>query len=142
MECPQQACGRIFNCNTRFVDETPNATQSIEYRLNAKSVALHLLQGPILSTDRVVSPRTICVRAHDARLSEIRGGRMGSPIVKRSVGIAGHKTSISLEDNFWAGLKFVAGEKKLTLSELVAAIDEQREHDNLSSAIRQFLFDY
>jgi predicted DNA-binding ribbon-helix-helix protein len=67
---------------------------------------------------------------------------MGSPIVKRSVGIAGHKTSISLEDNFWAGLKFVAGEKKLTLSELVAAIDEQREHDNLSSAIRQFLFDY
>jgi predicted DNA-binding ribbon-helix-helix protein len=67
---------------------------------------------------------------------------MGSAVVKRSVVIAGHKTSVSLEDNFWAGLKFVAGEKSLTLSELLAAIDEQRQQDNLSSAIRQFLFDY
>jgi len=67
---------------------------------------------------------------------------MGSPVVKRSVVVAGHKTSISLEDNFWAGLKFVAREKRLTLSELVAAIDERREHGNLSSAIRQYLFDH
>ena len=54
---------------------------------------------------------------------------MESAVAKRSVAIAGHKTSVSLEDKFWAGLKFVAAEKNLTISELLAAIDEQREHE-------------
>jgi predicted DNA-binding ribbon-helix-helix protein len=67
---------------------------------------------------------------------------MASDVVKRSVVIAGHKTSVSLEDDFWAGLKFVAGEKRLTISELLSAIDEQRQQDNFFSAIRQFVFNY
>jgi predicted DNA-binding ribbon-helix-helix protein len=67
---------------------------------------------------------------------------MKSPVVKRSIVIAGHKTSVSLEDAFWKGLKDIAGGRDTTLSELVASIDTERRHGNLSSAIRLFVLDY
>jgi len=67
---------------------------------------------------------------------------MKSPVVKRSIVIAGHKTSVSLEDAFWKGLKEIAGERDMTLSELVASIDSERRHGNLSSAIRLFVLDH
>jgi predicted DNA-binding ribbon-helix-helix protein len=67
---------------------------------------------------------------------------MKSLVVKRSVGAAGHKTSVSLEDAFWNGLKDIARGRNITLSELVEAIDSERRHDNLSSAIRLFVFDF
>ena len=66
---------------------------------------------------------------------------MRSPIVKRSIVIAGHKTSVSLEDAFWEGLKEIAGERHTALTDLVAAIDSER-HGNLSSAIRLFVLDF
>ena len=65
---------------------------------------------------------------------------MKSPVVKRSIVIAGHKTSVSLEDAFWRGLKEIANGRELTLSDLVASIDTDRRHGNLSSAIRVFVF--
>ena len=55
---------------------------------------------------------------------------MKSPVVKRSIVIAGHKTSVSLEDAFWKGLKEIADSHELTLSEQVAAIDTDRRHGN------------
>jgi predicted DNA-binding ribbon-helix-helix protein len=67
---------------------------------------------------------------------------MKSPVVKRSIVIAGHKTSVSLEDAFWKGLKEIAAERNVTLSDLVASIDSDRQHGNLSSAIRLFVLDY
>ncbi len=67
---------------------------------------------------------------------------MKSPVIKRSIVIAGHKTSVSLEDAFWRGLKDVAGTRDMTLSELVASIDTERQHGNLSSAIRLFVLDH
>ena len=67
---------------------------------------------------------------------------MKSPVVKRSIVIAGHKTSVSLEDAFWKGLKDIAGGRDMTLSDLVATIDTDRQHGNLSSAIRLFVLDY
>ena len=67
---------------------------------------------------------------------------MNSPVVKRSIVIAGHKTSISLEDAFWKGLKEIAGDRDMTLSNLVASIDTNRRHGNLSSAIRLFVLDH
>lgn len=67
---------------------------------------------------------------------------MKSPVVKRSIVIAGHKTSVSLEDAFWKALKDIAGGRDMTLSELVGAIDAERQHGNLSSAIRLFVLDY
>jgi predicted DNA-binding ribbon-helix-helix protein len=67
---------------------------------------------------------------------------MKSPVVKRSIVIAGHKTSVSLEDAFWTGLKEIAAKRDLTLSDMVAAIDQERRHGNLSSAIRLFVLDY
>jgi predicted DNA-binding ribbon-helix-helix protein len=67
---------------------------------------------------------------------------MKSPVVKRSIVIAGHKTSVSLEDAFWKALKEIAGGRHMTLSELVAAIDSERQHGNLSSAIRLFVLDF
>jgi len=67
---------------------------------------------------------------------------MKSPVIKRSIVIAGHKTSVSLEDAFWKGLKEIALARRTTLSELVAAIDGERQHGNLSSAIRLFVLDH
>jgi predicted DNA-binding ribbon-helix-helix protein len=67
---------------------------------------------------------------------------MKSPVVKRSIVIAGHKTSVSLEDAFWKGLKEIAGARNLNLSELVAAINNGRDHGNLSSEIRLFVLDH
>lgn len=66
---------------------------------------------------------------------------MKSRIIKRSIVIAGHKTSVSLEDAFWQVLKEIALARRTTLSDLVAAIDSQRQHGNLSSAIRLFVLD-
>jgi predicted DNA-binding ribbon-helix-helix protein len=67
---------------------------------------------------------------------------MKSPVIKRSIVIAGHKTSVSLEDAFWKGLKDIAIARSLTLSDLVASIDTERRHGNLSSAIRLFVLDH
>ena len=67
---------------------------------------------------------------------------MKSPVVKRSIVIAGHKTSVSLEDAFWRGLKEIAAARNMTLSDLVASIDGGRRQGNLSSAIRLFVLDY
>ena len=67
---------------------------------------------------------------------------MKSPVVKRSIVIAGHKTSVSLEDAFWRGLKEIAAARSMTLSDLVASIDTGRDLGNLSSAIRLFVLDH
>jgi predicted DNA-binding ribbon-helix-helix protein len=66
---------------------------------------------------------------------------MKSLVVKRSIVIDGHKTSVSLEDAFWSDLKEIAHSRRATLSKLVADIDETR-HGNLSSAIRVFILEY
>jgi predicted DNA-binding ribbon-helix-helix protein len=68
--------------------------------------------------------------------------KLKSPVVKRSIVIAGHKTSVSLEDAFWEALKEIAGARNATLSEVVASIDSSRSQGNLSSAIRLFVLDH
>ena len=67
---------------------------------------------------------------------------MKSTVVKRSIVLAGHKTSVSLEDAFGEGLKDIAKTKRKTLPELVGGIDIDREHANLSSAIRLFVLNH
>jgi predicted DNA-binding ribbon-helix-helix protein len=62
-----------------------------------------------------------------------------SPIVKRSIKIAGHRTSVSLEDQFWDALREIAINQHLTVSELVTQIDRDREEGELSSALRLFV---
>ena len=66
---------------------------------------------------------------------------MKSLVLKRSIVIAGHKTSVSLEEAFWSGLKEIAHNKRTTLSITVGNIDDGRRHGNLSSAIRLFVLD-
>ena len=68
--------------------------------------------------------------------------KSASPVIKRSIIINGHNTSISIEDDFWAGLKHIAGERELTLAKLVQEIDGARESGNLSSAIRVHVLHY
>jgi predicted DNA-binding ribbon-helix-helix protein len=71
---------------------------------------------------------------------------MKSSVIKRSIVLAGHKTSVSLEDAFWRGLKEIAGGRQITLSDLVSTIDSERQQSqqqsNLSSAIRLFVLDF
>jgi predicted DNA-binding ribbon-helix-helix protein len=63
-------------------------------------------------------------------------------IVKRSVVVAGHKTSVSLEDAFWHALKDIARERSVSLRSLVAEIDAGRRGGNLSSAVRLHVLDH
>ena len=72
-------------------------------------------------------------------MAHLRGEAVKSSVLKRSIVIAGHKTSVSLEDAFWDSLKEIAGERDMTLADLVASIDANRNHSNLSSAIRLFV---
>lgn len=70
--------------------------------------------------------------------------KLRSPIFKRSIviGPAGHKTSVSLEDDFWHGLRVISFERSETLSEAVTKIDQTRKLANLSSAIRLCVLKY
>ena len=66
---------------------------------------------------------------------------MKSAIVKRSISVGGHKTSVSLEAPFWEGLKEIAGRRNLSVSQVIAEIDAGRQNGNLSSTIRLFVLD-
>lgn len=59
-----------------------------------------------------------------------------SRILKRSIMIAGHGTSVSLEPEFWEGLKELAHHRRISLAQLVAGLDAERQEGNLSSALR------
>lgn len=65
--------------------------------------------------------------------------RPSSSLVKRSIIIHGHKTSISLENIFWDALRTIALERNKSISALVGEIEQQRETANLSSATRVFV---
>jgi predicted DNA-binding ribbon-helix-helix protein len=63
-------------------------------------------------------------------------------VLKRSVLIAGHRTSVSIEEPFWSGLRDLARRRGLSLNGLVAVIDAERRGQNLSSAIRVAVLTY
>ncbi len=66
---------------------------------------------------------------------------MSAGVTKRSVMIAGHRTSVSLEDPFWAALREVAESRGQSVQALIGAIDAGRGAQNLSSAIRVFVLE-
>jgi predicted DNA-binding ribbon-helix-helix protein len=70
------------------------------------------------------------------------GALMKSSVVKRSLVLGSHKTSVSLEDAFWIQLKEIAHNQRVTISNLVAEIDRTREQSNLSSATRLFVLEH
>jgi|GraSoiStandDraft_1057264.scaffolds.fasta_scaffold1157114_1 predicted DNA-binding ribbon-helix-helix protein len=75
--------------------------------------------------------------------TRLRDEAMKSSVIKkRSIAVAGRRTSISLEDEFWKNLREIAWERRQTLSHLIASIDEDRQFANLSSAIRLFVLRY
>ena len=65
----------------------------------------------------------------------------GARVVKRSLVIAGHRTSVSLEDAFWRRLKAIAAGRGLSMNALAAAVDAARGEANLSSALRVFVLE-
>jgi predicted DNA-binding ribbon-helix-helix protein len=79
----------------------------------------------------------------EAEMERKGGGVMKkSLVIKRSIVIGGHKTSVSLEDDFWRALKEIALSHRVTLSSLVGSIDSQRQRGNLSSAVRLFVLEH
>jgi predicted DNA-binding ribbon-helix-helix protein len=60
---------------------------------------------------------------------------------KHSIVVAGYKTSVSLEEPFWRGLKNIAQRQETTVGHLVETIDDGRKHGNLSSALRLFVLE-
>lgn len=67
---------------------------------------------------------------------------MKSSVIKRSIMVAGHKTSVSLEDPFWQALKEIAAARDTKLADVIGSIDAGRQHSNLSSAIRLFVLNH
>ena len=67
---------------------------------------------------------------------------MASSVIKHSIVIAGHKTSVSLEDCFWHGLKEIARHRAMSMSNLVSTVETERDNGNLSSALRVFVFQH
>ena len=67
---------------------------------------------------------------------------MKSGIIKRSIVLNGHKTSVSLEEEFFDGLKEIAALHEKPISDLVTEIDRQRQTGNLSSALRLFVLSH
>ncbi|NUJ78854.1 ribbon-helix-helix domain-containing protein [Methylocystis sp. FS] len=65
----------------------------------------------------------------------------GRRVVKHSVVIAGHRTSVSLEDAFWRALKDIAAQEGVSLAGLIARVDAGRGEANLSSALRVFVLE-
>jgi len=66
-----------------------------------------------------------------------------TPMAKRSITVAGHRTSISLEEQFWEALAEIAAAKRSSVATLVGAIDKGRPAAvNLSAAIRVFVLDW
>ena len=63
-------------------------------------------------------------------------------VPNRSIVLAGHRTGISLEDEFWEGLKEIAQERHMTPSELISVINADRQNANLSSTIRLFVLGF
>ena len=64
---------------------------------------------------------------------------MKSPVIKRSIAIKGHQTSVSLEDAFWHDLKLMAAAENKSLSALISSVNDCRQRGNLSSALRVFV---
>ena len=67
---------------------------------------------------------------------------MKSPIPKRSIVFGGRRTSVTLEDAFWQGLQEIARGRQMALPALVEEIDAQRQHSNLSSALRLYVLEF
>ena len=61
---------------------------------------------------------------------------------KRSIEINGHPTGVSLEDAFWNALKEIAATRHVSVSDLIATINKERQHTNLSSVLRLFVLDH
>ncbi len=62
-----------------------------------------------------------------------------SSVRKRSVTLDGHKTSVSVEDDFWVALTEIAEQRRMTIAGLIETIDRDRLSTNLSAAIRLFV---
>lgn len=79
----------------------------------------------------------------DGHAEKVNGnGYLKSRVTKRSLLVGRHRTSVSLEDVFWNALRAIANERIVSLSQLVDKIDSERQHTNLSSAIRLFVYEH
>ena len=65
-----------------------------------------------------------------------------SLVIKRTVNVARRKTSVSVEDAFWNAFKEIAATKGVTIQDLISKLHKERQHANLSSAIRLFVLDF
>jgi predicted DNA-binding ribbon-helix-helix protein len=92
-----------------------------------------------LKTDSAI--RRLAVVGKEKSIRQIPYDSANARVIKRSLVIAGHRTSVSLEDAFWRRLRAIAAERGLSLNGLAAMIDASRGGANLSSAIRVFVLE-
>jgi CheY-like chemotaxis protein len=120
---------------------TLGATSALAKPFTPRDLML-AIDGCLLPQPRIPLNEVIRVSASACTPYYRRSSMETSLVRKRSIVISGHKTSVSLEDPFWDGLKEIAHERPATLSFLVDEIDSSRENGNLSSAIRLFVLEH
>jgi predicted DNA-binding ribbon-helix-helix protein len=105
-------------------------------------MAVEDMEEPINGSARIVETRSKNTIDRGNGRGRSDSGHLRSLVLKRSVLVGRHRTSISLEDIFWNELRAIAKKSNIHLSQLISQIDAEREHCNLSSAIRMFVFQY
>jgi predicted DNA-binding ribbon-helix-helix protein len=78
----------------------------------------------------------------EGRLLIRKASIVASPVGRRTVTIAGRKSSVTVEDEFWRAVREIAAIQNIGKSELVSRIHKDRQNKNLSSAIRVFVLDF
>jgi predicted DNA-binding ribbon-helix-helix protein len=129
----------------RFHNNGPNRAILLSRLIFLWRVRPDNVQGPTLPRKRrVISERCLLIlflyKWYEG--SSHTEPEMKSLILKRSVVLRGHKTSISVEDAFWSSVKEIAASGQMSVSELISAIDSERHHGNLSSSIRLFVLNF
>jgi predicted DNA-binding ribbon-helix-helix protein len=107
------------------------------HKILSNAANINVYWFPLLEgrTNRVLVSLAVRNRLHE-------GKPVKSAVIKRSVVVGRHKTSISLEDAFWRHLGEIARAQGWTISKLIAEIDNKRQYGNLSSAIRLFVLEH
>jgi predicted DNA-binding ribbon-helix-helix protein len=72
----------------------------------------------------------------------MKGAILKFPLPKRSIILGGHKTSVSMEKEFWTAFREIAKERGLTIANLVTSLGADRQNRNLSSTIRVFVLEH
>jgi predicted DNA-binding ribbon-helix-helix protein len=142
-------CGRLVKCPLKTIangDSGAPPQQPWIFVATREAIGMHTILISIKANTTAFVHMVHRVVGDDFSSAAKRGRGLGATMntanIKRSIVRNGQKTSVSLEKEFWEGLREIASTQKTKLTTLVQQIDQKRDGTNLSSAIRVFVFNH